>query len=161
MRTSDKYYVRDQILALLEKKSPMSMREMEKKVGLSYQRIRTAIKEMRELERPKIHISEWRSVDAYHMIAFFSLGHGKDAPRPPKTPKIVLSRRSRENAKKRKIAKEAEIVKSKVSKELDRPAFRHPQDVAFFGPPPAICPTAFRGNRYVQPMEVEEELEAA
>lgn len=158
---SDKHYARDQILALLEKKSPMSMREMEQEIGISYQRIRTAIKEMRELDRPKLHISEWRPVDAYHQIAFFSFGYGKDAPKPPKTPKIVLSRRSRENAKKRKIAQAAEIVKSKVSKDLDRPAFRHPQDIAFFGPPPIICPTKISGHLYVQPMEFEEEAEAA
>ena len=158
---SDKYYARDQIIALLEKKSPMSMREMEKEIGISYQRIRTALQEMRELDRPKLHISEWRPVDAYHQIAFFSFGYGKDAPKPPKTPKSVLNQRSRQRAKQRKIVKATEIAKSKVNKDLDRTAFRHPQDIAFFGPPPIICPTAFRGNRYVQPMEVEEELEAA
>lgn len=156
----DKHYARDQILALLERSSsPKSMREMEAEIGVSYQRIRMAIKEMRELDRPKLHISEWRTVDAFHMVAFFAYGRGKDAQKPPKTPKAELSRRSRQRAKARAAVKAAVSIKAKVNKELDRPAFRHPQDVALFGPPPIICPTAFRGNLYVQPMEVEDELE--
>jgi DNA-binding Lrp family transcriptional regulator len=158
---SDKRYARDLILAVLQKSSPKSMRELETEIGISYQRVRTAIKEMRELDRPKLHISEWRPVDAYHMIAYFSYGYGRDVPKPPKTPKIILSRRSRQRMKARKIEKEAEATKKKVIKELQRPAFRHPQDIALFGPPPIICPTEFRGNLHIQPMEVEDEIEVA
>lgn len=158
---SDKRCARDLILALLKRSSPKSMREMEKKTGLSYQRIRTAIKQMREIDGTELHISQWRRVDAFHVIAYYSFGVGKDAPKPPKTPKAVLCRRSRENAKKRAVAKAEVTVKTKIKKELDRPAFRHPHDIALFGPPPIISPTKFRGNQYVQPMEVEEELEAA
>jgi len=158
---SDKHYVRDRILEVLEKSSPKSMRELESEVGISYQRIRVAVKEMRELDRPNLHISEWRPVSCSLMVAYFSYGPGQDAARPPKIPKSIRDKKTRERMKARKLEKGVEDTKNKVVKELQRPAFRHPQDIALFGPPPIICPTEFQGSLHIQPMEVEDELEPA
>lgn len=154
-------YVHEQVLSLLKKSPRQSMPAMEKKTGISYQRVRTAIKELRALECPPLHIAGWEAIDPYHTVALFSYGPGEDVPKPPRTPKRELNRRSRERRKKIKLAKEAAKVQKAKLKQLTRPAFRHPQDIAFFGPPPVICPTAFIGNLHVQPMEIEDELEEA
>lgn len=138
-----------------------TVREVCDLLNAPYHVIRAMVQELRSWPKRVIYVSEWRLINDGQPVAVYAKGSKADAKRKPKVSQADRCRMYREKVKDRETGAADRRIKQKVADELSRPAFRHPQDVAFFGKPPIIAPTTFEGHLHVQPMEIEEELEAA
>lgn len=111
------------------------------------------------------YIETWIKIDAgamFRHVAAYRFGSGRDVPRPqPQTPEE--RRAANREYKRRQAGKKARatdvLKREALRKELDRPAFRHPQDVWLFGPAPRVWSSAGKVETrvYLQSMGITEE----
>jgi hypothetical protein len=119
---------------MLKARNPMTVKDIAEAMGISTQSASDAVKGLRE--RRMAHIHEWIFTDLWHKAALWTAGEGEDAPRP------ANDSRSYSFEYARRLQLEDDLIEQNLAREraaklreaLSRPAFRHPQDVAFFGP---------------------------
>ncbi|KVC81409.1 hypothetical protein WI75_08665 [Burkholderia ubonensis] len=128
----------------------------------TYANVKETLKRLHKAEPKIVYIAGWEKIDACHTVPLFALGDHPDVPKPPPMSKQEINRLCRIRTQLNQLANVDRTLELRVRRELERPAFRHPQDIALFGPCQAsAATTGIRGRIYIQPMEVDEELEAA
>ena len=91
-------------------------------------------------ENKVAHICGWREIDESHRVSLHLLGNKPDVLRPPRKPKNTPEyMRDYRQRKKQLAADDVELsleieLAKRARKALAQPIFRHPMDVAFFGP---------------------------
>ncbi|HDR9497080.1 TPA: hypothetical protein QDC06_000267 [Burkholderia cepacia] len=149
------------VIDALDSRDGLTVREVCDVLNAPYHVVRPIIQEIRSWPKKVIYISGWKPVGDGQPVAVYSKGSKEDAKRKPKLSNSERSKRYRKQVKERDLRASERYVTEKVAKELAQPVFRHPQDIAFFGKPPVICPTKIIGHLHMQSMEVEQdELEA-
>lgn len=124
----------ESVLAVIEIGVPMMVKDIAEASGITVTSAGEALKRLRE--KKLAHIADWALVDLWHQAAVWVAGEGKDAPRRTNTERNYAL----ENAKRAQLLDDlveenlARERAAKLREALSRPVFRHPQDVAFFGP---------------------------
>ncbi|VWC90453.1 hypothetical protein BLA17378_04534 [Burkholderia aenigmatica] len=145
------------ILDALARSNGLTVRELCDALKAPYHIVRPMIQEIRSWPKKTIYISGWKPVGDGQPVAVYSKGSKEDAKRKPKLSNSDRAKRYRKQLKERDLRAADRYVTDKILKELAQPIFRHPQDVAFFGKPPVICPTKIIGHLHMQPMAVEQD----
>jgi predicted ArsR family transcriptional regulator len=115
---------KDEIIAALKTRGTMGAADLAKIIGVSREVIDKRLRRLREKEQKQVCISGWLRAKSGRVIALYSLGSEPCVRRPGK----------------HEVEDEAEALfqldrQRKARAALARPAFRHWQDVAFFGEP--------------------------
>lgn len=111
----------------LAKRKGLTAKEIATVVGLSYETVRNAIRDLRD--GGEIHACGWRTV-GNHAEARYALGAKRPVPKP--APKHARAKRTDESRDFGEARERLERAR-KAKEALAQPAFRHPQDVALFG----------------------------
>ena len=107
------------LAALLKDKKPRTISQAAADLGLTESPVYVAAKKLRA--EGKIHVSEWKMSPVNNrFIAVWIIGGGEDAPKPSRDEWVRPGSSEDEHSR-------------RIAEELARPAFRHWQDVAFFG----------------------------
>ncbi len=87
-------------LIVLVQREPMTAKELARQTGLSVEFCRSILRRMHQ--RKMLYIADWEVVlNGRIKLPMYRFGQGRDLPRPPREPNILVKRRWREKQKAR------------------------------------------------------------